>query len=198
MKRRFLVLIAGILLIFSTAAVSSFNVWAPWIGGYLIVNQTPQRSDVIIILSGTDDGGRIRYGVTLYKRGFAPKILLSGSSYLLEETGIDLMKVYALSLGVPERDIWVDRDSGSTVENARFAKGITDKNRCQSVLVVTSPAHSRRTKMVFNKMFPKEISVTVSCDPSTFDVKRWWKTPAIAREVGYEYFVFLCYMFFGF
>jgi uncharacterized SAM-binding protein YcdF (DUF218 family) len=108
------------------------------------------------------------------------------------------MKVYALPLGVSERDVWVDHESGSTVENSLFAKEIASKNHCQSVLVVTGPAHSRRTKMVFNKIFPKEISVRVSCDPSTFDVKGWWKIPAKAREVGYEYFVFLCYILFGF
>lgn len=106
--------------------------------------------------------------------------------------------VNALSLGVLERDVWVDQKSGSTVENALFAKEIMSKNRCQSVLVVTPPAHSRRTKIVFNKIFPKEISVAVSCDPSPFDVKRGWKIPAMAREVGYEYFVFLCYILFGF
>ena len=77
-------------------------------------------------------------------------------------------------------------------------KGFVEKNECQSVLVVTSPMHSRRTKMVFNKFFPKEISVRVSCDPSTFDVKGWWKIPAKAREVAYEYFVFLCYALFGY
>jgi uncharacterized SAM-binding protein YcdF (DUF218 family) len=153
---------------------------------------------VIIIPSGTEDGGRIRYGVNLYRKGFAPKILLSGSSYLLKETGIDLMKVYAVPRGALERDIWEDHDSGSTVGNALFAKEIASENHCQSVLVVTSPANSRRTKMVFRKISPKEISVTVNCDPSTFDVKRWWTIPAVAGEVSYEYFVFLYYFLFGY
>jgi len=197
-KRRFFILIAGIFLALILVGMLTLDTWGPLMARFLIVNETPQPSDMIIILSGTDDGGRIRYGVFLYKKGFAPKILLSGSSYLVEETGIDLMKAYALSLDVPERDIWVDHDSGSTVENALFAKEIATKNRCQSVLVVTSPTHSRRTRMVFHKIFPKEISVTVSYDPSTFDVKRWWRKPATAREVGYEYFVFLCYFMFGY
>jgi uncharacterized SAM-binding protein YcdF (DUF218 family) len=197
-RKRFLLLTAGTLLAFILVGALTLNTWAPLIARILIVSETPQRSDVIIIPSGTEDGGRIRYGVSLYRKGFAPKILLSGSSYLVEETGIDLMKVYALSLGVSERDIWVDHDSGSTVENALYAKGFAEKNECQSVLVVTSPTHSRRTKIVFNKLFPKEISVRVSCDPSTFDVKRWWTMPAVAREVGYEYFVFLYYFLFGY
>ena len=92
----------------------------------------------------------------------------------------------------------MDYDSGSPVKNAPFAKEIASEKHCQSVLVLTSPAHSGRTKMVFNKIFLKGISVTVSCDPCTFDVKRWWKIPAMAREVGYEYFVFLCYFLFGY
>jgi uncharacterized SAM-binding protein YcdF (DUF218 family) len=198
MRKRFLLLMTGILLAIILVGTLTLDTWAPWIARFLIVSETPQRSDVIIIPSGTEDGERIRYGVNLYKKRFAPKILLSGSSYLVEETGIDLMRVYALSLGVSERDVWVDHDSGSTVENALFAKEIATKNDCRSVLVVTSPTHSRRTKMVFNKIFSKEISVRVSCDPSTFDIRRWWKIPAKAREVGYEYFVFLCYFLFGY
>jgi uncharacterized SAM-binding protein YcdF (DUF218 family) len=125
-------------------------------------------------------------------------ILLSGTFDLWKETGVDLMKIYAISLGVPERDILVDHDSGSTVENAIFAKEIVKKNRCRSVLIATSPAHSRRTKMVFQKFFPKEIQVTVTCDASTFDAARWWKTPAMAREVFHEFFAFLYYGLFGY
>jgi uncharacterized SAM-binding protein YcdF (DUF218 family) len=197
-KKRSLLIIAVTLLVLLVLGVLMLNAWAPSIAEFLIVNEPPRRSDMIIIPSGTDNGGRIRYGVTLYKKGFAPKILLSGSSHLWKETGIDLMKVYTTLLGVPEGDILVDHDSGSTVENAIFAKEIAKKNGCRSVLVVTSPTHSRRTKKVFQKYFPKMIGVTVTCDLSTFHVKRWWKKPAMAREVSYEYFVFLWYGLFGY
>lgn len=198
MKRRFFILIAGIFLTLILAGVLIHDTWVPSFARFLVINDIPQRSDVIIIPSGTDDGGRIRYGVSLYKKGFAPKILLSGSSYLFKETGIDLMKVYAVALGASENDIWIDHDSGSTVENALVARDMVNKNDWRSVIVVTSPTHSRRAKLVFNKIFPKNVSVRVSCDPSTFDVETWWKIPAGAREVGYEYFVFLCYALFGF
>lgn len=108
MKRRFLILIAGILLALILIGILTLDTWAPLIARYLIVNEPPQGFDMIIIPSETDNGDRIRYGATLYKKGFAPKNLLSGSSYLVEETGVDLKKVYAISLGVPERVIWVD------------------------------------------------------------------------------------------
>ncbi len=193
-----LLCVVGVLFLFILVGLLTVDMWASLIARFLVVNETPQRSDMIIIPSGTDNGGRIRYGVTLYKKGFAPRILLSGSSYLWGETKIDLMKVYTHLLGVPERDIFVDHDSGSTVENAIFAKDIAKKSGCRSVLVVTSPTHSRRTKMVFQKYFPKEIRVTVSCDLSTFEVNGWWKLPETAREVSYEYFVFLWYGLFGY
>jgi len=188
----------GILLVLIILGVLTVNAWAPLIAQFLVVNESPRKSDIIIIPSGTADADRIRYGAELYKKGFAPKVLLSGSSYLWNETGVDLMKLYAVSLGIPEKDIWVDHDSGSTVENAHFAKEIAKKNNCRSVLITTSPTHSRRIKMVFRKIFPKEIPVTVSCGPSSFDLERWWKKPAMAREVSYEYLVFLYYYLFGY
>jgi uncharacterized SAM-binding protein YcdF (DUF218 family) len=107
-KRRFLILIAGILLALILIGILTIDTWAPLIAWYLIVNEHRQGFDMIIIPNETDNGDRIRYGATLYKKGFAPKNLLSGSSYLMEETGVDLIKVYAISLGVPERVIWVD------------------------------------------------------------------------------------------
>jgi len=197
MTGRSLLIIALIVLGLLGVGRLTLNAWAPLIAEFLIVSEAPQRSDVIIIPSGTDNGGRVRYGVSLYQKGFAPKVLLSGSSHLWRETGIDLMKAYAMRLGIPEKDIWVDHDSGSTVENALFSKAIVEKEGCRSVLVVSSPTHSYRTKRVFQKYFPRTIRVTVSCDPSTFHSKRWWTMPATAREVSYEYFVFLWYTLFG-
>jgi uncharacterized SAM-binding protein YcdF (DUF218 family) len=196
-KRRVLLFFGGVLLILLVAAPLTWSGWGPWIAQFLIVNELPVRSDLIVIPSGSDDGGRIRHGVALYRQGFAPKILLSGSSYLYRETGIDLMKAYALSLGVPEKDIWSDHDSGSTVENAIYARDIAVKNRVRSVLIATSPTHSRRTRTVFRDVFPKEIRMTVSCSPSAFDVRTWWKTFWMAREVSYEYFVLLWYGLFN-
>ncbi len=197
MKRKVLLIFLVILILTGLGGVT-FNAWVPFIACFLIVNETPEKSDIIIIPSGTDDGDRIRYGVSLYQKGYAPKILLSGSSYLWEETKIDLMKVYTMQLGVPESAIWVDHKSGSTVGNARTARDIVIKNHYRSVLIVTSPAHSRRTKIVFRKIFPQEIRVIVSSAPSGFSVKRWWEFPAMRREVFYEYFVFLYYTIFGF
>lgn len=155
MRERFVLLMIGTLLTMILVGSLTLDTWAPLIARFLIVSETAQRSDVIIIPSGTGDGGRIRYGVSLYRKGFAPKILLSGSSYLVEETGIDLMKVYALSLGVSEGDIWADHDSGSTVENALIAKEIANKNNFRSALVITSPTHSRRTKWSLTKFSQK-------------------------------------------
>lgn len=198
MKWRIFTIIVLICLVIFGFARLTLKEWTPLIARFLIINQAPEKSDIIIIPSGTDDGARIRYGVNLYKKGFAPQILLSGSSYLWEETKIDLMKVYAMQLGVPESAILVDHESGSTVGNAMTAKEIVIKNGYRSVLIVTSPTHSRRISMVFRKKFPKEVRVIVSSAPSKFLVNQWWEFPAMRREVFYEYFVFLYYSLFGY
>ena len=45
-------------------------------GNFLVINDKPEKSDVVIVLSG---GGieRIEKAVELYKEGFAPYIMLS-------------------------------------------------------------------------------------------------------------------------
>lgn len=44
-------------------------------GNFLVVDEKPEKSDVIIVLSGGE--GRLEKGVALYKAGFAPFLLLS-------------------------------------------------------------------------------------------------------------------------
>jgi len=197
MKRRIIFIILIILVLIGFGKLTAKH-WAPLIAKFLVINESPKISDIIIIPSGTDDGDRIRHGVNLYKKGFASKILLSGSSYLWNETKIDLMKIYTMKLGVPEDAIIVDHDSGSTVGNALAAKEVVLKRGFRSVLIVTSPTHTRRIKMVFQKIFPKDIRIAVSSASLNFDINRWWEIQAIRREVFYEYFVFLYYVLFGY
>ena len=59
-------------------------------GNFLVVDEKPEKSDVIIVLSGGE--GRLEKGVTLFKEGFAPYLLLSNGS-------VDQLYERALQLG---------------------------------------------------------------------------------------------------
>ena len=164
---------------------------------YLIVNDRPQVSDVIIVPSGNAQNLRINYAVEVYEKRYAPKILLCGELALQKETGINLGKIYTVSLWVPEQDILLEEASMSTYENALFSKKIIQEKGYKSIIIVTYPPHTRRTKKIFKEIFPKEIKIIACCNEKDFDTNNWWRDRNSVREVAYEYFALFWHVLFG-
>jgi uncharacterized SAM-binding protein YcdF (DUF218 family) len=191
-KYRFL---CFLLLIIAITYITS-NYWLPLTAKYLIICDRLQESDIIIVPSGSSQNLRIEYAVEIYKKQYAPKILLCGELALQKETGINLGKIYAVSLGVSETDILTEENSQSTFENALFSKKIIKEQECRSVILVTYPTHTRRTKKIFKEIFPKDVKIIACCNIDDFDTNNWWKDRNRAREVVYEYFAFVWHALF--
>ena len=166
------------------------NYWLPLIAKYLIVCDTLQKSDIIIVPSGSSQNLRIEFAAEAYKKKYAPRILLCGELALQKETSINLGKIYAVSLGIPEKDILTEENSKSTFENALFSWKIIQEKGYSSLILVTYPIHTRRTKKIFKEIFPKDITIIACCNKDDFNVNNWWKDRNKAREVVYEYFAF--------
>jgi uncharacterized SAM-binding protein YcdF (DUF218 family) len=173
------------------------GLWLPFLAKWLIVNEPLAKADVIIVPSGNEEDLRITYAAQVYKNGFAGKVLLSGRLSLEKETGINLGKIYVMSLGVPEKDILSEMDSVSTVENALFSKKVIEEHKYKNVILVTYPVHTRRSRQVFKRILSKDVKLITACDTNSFDVKNWWKNPETRRSVVYEYFSFFWYLLFS-
>ncbi len=180
-----------------TAIVMTSHCWLPLIARFLIINNTLQVSDVIIVPSGNSQNLRVELAVDIYKKKYAPKILFCGELALQKETGINLARIYASSLGVCQTNILTEENSKSTFENALFSKKIIQENGYKSVIIVTYPTHTRRTKKIFKEIFPEDVKITIYCNKNDFDVNNWWKDRNRAREVVYEYFAFIWHTLFG-
>ena len=185
-----------ILLILLSIIVLWFSapLWLKKIGSFSISNETLQKADIIIVLSGDDEGQRLRHAFNLYQRGYAGEILLSGATNLWEETGVDLMEKYLIQLGVPQKDILSEKRSESTVENAIFSKHLLQDRSLKSAIVVTSPTHSRRVSLIFKRVFSPSYRVSVSSDPEAFKPEGWWRDPSLRRTVIREYFQMCWYL----
>lgn len=175
----------------------SAPLWLTSIGKCLLVNEPLHPVDILIVLSGDDEGYRLRHAFNLYKRGYAKKILLSGRTNLWEETGIDLMERYLVQLGVSPEDILSEKHSESTVENALFSKKILDQMGLKTATVVTSPPHTRRVSIIFKKAFSPHIKVSVCGHPDAFQIEGWWRNPGYRRMFVRECFQIGWYFLFG-
>lgn len=149
------------------------NMW-----NFLVVNEIPKPSDVIIVLSG--DTGRVEHGVRLYQLGYADKILFTGGASRN-------MSRQAISLGVAEDHILVERKSHTTFENARNSWEMMQAQGFKSAIVVTSAYHTKRASIIFAQFFPRpDLTIcSVPYDLSTSD--NWLKDRNIAMAVIIEY-----------
>ena len=149
-------------------------------GYFLIVDEKPVKSDVIIVLSGGP--GRLEKGVKLYKEGYAPDLLLTnGSEEQLYER--------ALALGVPTDHILMEVKSASTFDNAIFSKEIMLEKHFKSAIVVSSKSHMRRVKVLYDQTFRNSgIRLTyVTGENQTYNPSAWWLEESNRKTTMREY-----------
>lgn len=196
-RRKKIIFFVLFVLILIASLWFSAPLWLTGIGKCLFINEAPRQVDILIVLSGDDEGYRLRHAFSLYQKGYGKKILLSGGTNLWEETGIDLMERYLVQLGVSREDILSEKRSESTVENALFSRKVLEERGLKSATVVTSPPHTRRVSIIFKKTFSPNIKVSVCGNPEAFRIEGWWRNPSYRRIVIREYFQIGWYLLFG-
>lgn len=107
-------------------------------------------ADCIMVLGcGVKDGeptpmlkDRLDTAVELYKKGVAPKILMSGDHGDEYYNEVGIMKIYAIEKGVPSNDIFMDHAGFSTYESLYRAKELFG---IKNLVAVTQKYHLYRT-----------------------------------------------------
>lgn len=160
-------------------------------GEWLVVSDPLQPSNAIIILSGDDvRGDRAARAAQLYKAGWAPVVVASGSelrSYLSEA---DLEMHDLTDDGVPASAIIPLRQRALyTLQESRDLLQLCAAEHWTKIIVVTSNFHTRRARYIFRHVFPHSIDVRVTPAPDAdFDPDSWWETrqgtKTFARETA--------------
>lgn len=88
---------------------------------------------------------RINHAMDLYRRGRVHKIIFTGGQGNRNEpTEAAAARAYAISNGIPARDILIEQRSHTTFENLVYAKQLADEHGLKQVLIVSDPMHMRR------------------------------------------------------
>jgi uncharacterized SAM-binding protein YcdF (DUF218 family) len=160
------------------------------VGDFLVVRDALRPGDVIIAVSGDGTGERARTAATLWQRGLAPWVLISGGRGGAARGGAvaEMVRV-AVRAGVPADRVLVDDGSASTPDNARRSARLMEARGWRRAILVTSPYHSRRAAIVFRAEFaPRGLAVQVyAAEASFFDVQRWWTRAQDRALVRSEY-----------
>lgn len=181
-----LILLAGIL---ALGAVAWFAT------DWLNAGDAPVRSDRMLVLAG--EPARFVYAAELYRQGYAPQIYVSKPARLrsyeiLDELQVpfprleDVYRAILVRKGVSEQHIhYLGESLLSTAEEARAMRELQAASNRKSLLIVTSPYHVRRVKMVFHDALPGVAIVVVATPYERFPAK-WWTDQDTARNVLLE------------
>jgi uncharacterized SAM-binding protein YcdF (DUF218 family) len=125
--------------------------------------ETDQKTDAILVLGAAAYYKnrkinpcliqRVKHGAELYKKGLAPKVIVSGGVDRGEQRSeAEVMAELATHFGVPDENIILEDQSTSTFENILFSKKIIEEKGIHTLTIVTDPYHLRRAALVAKKM----------------------------------------------
>ena len=170
------------------------------IGNYLVVQHPLKKADIIVCLMGKP----VERGLAtaeIFKKGLASRILLAreelpdgyavlGDRNVHYPESRDLLVMILKGLGVPRSACLVsDSFVESTFEEAKLIRKVVLEKGFRSLIIITSPTHTRRAWLTFKKVFAKD-DVKIMVMPSQysgFKPDQWWKTVKYFQEVIVEY-----------
>ena len=172
---------------------------------WLQADDEPARSEIMVVLAG--GSSRPLYAADLYHEGMADTIYVSrpyvnGGLLMQRDLGFDVPNqedVYAAILerkDVPLDDVvFFGQGVLSTIEEAEALKEAVGEDG-GTILVITSPFHVRRVKIIYHDVFPDR-EVLVCATPYETFPEKWWTTQSSALAVVSETAKTLFYMLGG-
>lgn len=151
------------------------------------LNDNFKPVDVIVCLTGGK--GRLRTASELFQKNYGHLLYISGidpqvsQSEIIRELGfLDSNKSLNLIL---------ENKATNTIENAEeVAKYISEK-KLNSILLVTSVYHVRRSYFIFRRILPKDVHIEMTWyESEPFDEADWWKNPRGILVTVSEFFKF--------
>ncbi len=144
--------------------------WIIWVGD----RDQAAPADVIIVLGAAAYDAkpspvfeeRIRHGLSLYRAGYAPKLIFTGgfggSGARFSESQV--ARRYALRHGVPEKDMLIETVSRTTRQNLIEARELMQRQGMHTAIVVSDPLHMARALRLCREL---GIDALASSTPST-------------------------------
>tara|TARA_B100000686_G_scaffold294317_1_gene324455 strand:+ start:69 stop:683 length:615 start_codon:yes stop_codon:yes gene_type:complete len=170
------------------------------IGDNLVYRSKLVPSDAIVVLSGSPAGNRMEEAVRLFKKGMGKVIVFGGHSIYPGLNSHDVMKKYAIRLGVPKEKIITGvMGEISTWGEALFNLKQLELLKAKSFIIVTSSFHTRRShrtyKVAMKKLDMKLILRVQPAHDPRVPISGWWKVHSGKREILFEYIKSFYYLF---
>ncbi len=186
------------MLIVAILSVRSCRKAATW----LIQEDLTNKADALVFLMGSFSD-RVLQTDDLYKQGLADQVLIVKASNkaaaALEARGIPVVNETRqvcdalVALGIPEdKVITIPGDATSTQMEAMIVREyILNHTSLDSLILVSSPFHTRRASLIFKTAFKNTATpVCIFSSPSSYsihDAEKWWRSREMVQRVLMEY-----------
>lgn len=156
-------------------------------GQFLIENDSPRKSDLIVVLGGDDFGTRIIKAAQLQQAGYAPYVLVSGPAILLGPESDETIE-YARRQGY-SRSMFrpLPSNADSTRSETVIIGNYLREHGVKKMILVTSNYHTRRAAKLMRKANPGVWIVVVPAPDPFFSPGTWWKSRSGQKTFLFEW-----------
>lgn len=172
-KKIFTALMSAALLLAAAVFVPNFIVVNKTESNISTLEESEKLTDIdcaVILGAGVRDGkptpmlkDRLLTGIEIYKSGAAKKLIMSGDHGSEDYDEVNIMKSFAVDIGVPDSDIFMDHAGFSTYDTIYRAKEIFEAD---SIIIVSQEYHLYRALYIAERLGVK--AVGVSADLNTY------------------------------
>lgn len=172
-KKIFTALMSAALLLAAAVFVPNFIVVNKTESNISTLEESEKLTDIdcaVILGAGVRDGkptpmlkDRLLMGIEIYKSGAAKKLIMSGDHGSEDYDEVNIMKSFAVDIGVPDSDIFMDHAGFSTYDTIYRAKEIFEAD---SIIIVSQEYHLYRALYIAERLGVK--AVGVSADLNTY------------------------------
>src|ERR1700752_3752144 len=159
-------------------------------GNFWVVDDSPQTSDAIVILSDDDyEAVRAARAADLYRASWAPRIIASGRILRPYISIAELMQRDLTDRGVPATAVVrFPNRARNTLEEASAVSEFLSTHGWKKIVVVTSNYHTRRARFIYEHALAPgtELRVIAAPDP-VYDPNGWWRTREGLKTFFYEF-----------
>ena len=160
-----------------------------WIVSMALVERAGRRDEAqaahaIVVLGAAQYVGRpspvlrarVDHAVSLWKRGLAPTLILTGGTGVGDTTSeAAVARKYAMSKGVPDGAIVLEIKGRTTSESMRAVARIMEDREQQSVILVSDPFHMLRLSILARRHGLEPHTSPTRTSPITPNREERWK-----------------------
>jgi uncharacterized SAM-binding protein YcdF (DUF218 family) len=125
------------------------------LGAFLITGDPLERGDAVVVLGGGGEH-RVAEAVRLVKERYGMWLIVTepGEMASGEGPGSEIFRRVAILEGVsPDVILITEKTAQSTYQEAEAVLHTMEKHQLHSIVVVTDPFHTQRTRMIFASVF---------------------------------------------